>query len=465
MTAPAPSLRRATFEGGIALLTRQLISVSLKFVGVLLIGRVLGPSAYGAYVAAFGIYGYATLIGQFGISVYLIRHADPLPERLYANAYGLLAVISLLLILVLAVALPVLTAWVNIPGFAPIMLVLALALPAQLLAIPAMARLERALDFKTAAGIEVAAQLGFYAVAIPAIALGWGAISLAVAWLTQQILLCLAAHVVTRTRPVFALDRHTLRDILGYAAAFSFANWIWQLRVLVNPLLVAPALGAQAVGILGLTIGLLEMLSVIKSIAWRLSIAVLGRVQQDHARLRRAVTEGMELQALAIGSILLGFGWLGDWLVPTVFGPSWTGVMTIYPFLALAYFTNALFNLHTSTLTLLRRNTDLAWFHALHIVLFAGAASLLIPLLGLPGYGWAELIALASYPLLHVLLARAIGSPNYACAAVWWLGVSLGLFWRELGWWAIAAPFLALAVPPSPARLRHYAMKLARPRP
>lgn len=461
MSVPAPSLRRATIEGGVALLTRQLISIGLKFIGVLLIARVLGPSAYGAYVAAFAIYGYATLIGQFGISVYLIRHAEPLPERLYANAYGLLAAICLLLVLAIAAALPILTAWVNIPGFAPIMLLLALALPAQLLAIPAMARLERALDFKTAAGIEVAAQLGFYAVAIPAIALGVGPIALAFAWLTQQILLCLAAHLVTRTRPTFALDRQTLRDIFGYAAAFSFANWIWQLRLLVNPLLVAPTFGAQAVGILGLTIGLLEMLSVIKSIAWRLSIAVLGRVQQDHARLRRAITEGMELQALAIAAILLGFGWVGDWLVPTVFGPHWDGVMAIYPFLALAYFTNALFNLHASTLTLLRRNTDLAWFHTLHIVLFAGAASLLIPLLGLPGYGWAELIALASYPLLHALLTRAIGSPNYACAALWWLGVTAGLFWRDLGWWAIAAPFVALAIPPSPMRLRHYATKLA----
>lgn len=443
-----------------ALLTRRVISIGLKFIGVLLITRVLGPSAYGAYVAAFGIYGYATLVGQFGISVYLIRHAEPLPDRLFANAYALLAALSLLLVLALLAALPILTAWVNIPGFAPIMLVLALALPAQLLAIPAMARLERALNFKTAASIEVAAQLGFYAVAIPAIAAGAGPIALAAAWLTQQILLCAAAHIVTRSCLSFAFDRKLLREMFGYAAAFSFANWIWQLRLLVPPLIVAPTLGAQAVGILGLTIGLLEMLSVLKSIAWRLSIAVLGRLQHDHARLRHAITEGMELQALAIGAILLGFGWLGDWLVPTVFGPHWAGVMAIYPFIALAYFTNALFNLHASTLTLLRRNSDLAWFHTLHIALFAGAAVLLVPTLGLCGYGWAELIALASYPLLHLLLTRAIGSPDYRRTAIWWLGVAVGLFWRELGWWALAAPFLALALPPSPARIRHYAITL-----
>lgn len=456
----APSLRRATFEGGIALLTRQLISIALKLCGVLMIARVLGPESYGAYIAAFGIYGYASLIGQFGISVYLIRHAEPLPASHYANSYTVLAIIGLVLTLVVLAALPALSAWINIAGFAPVMVVLALALPAQLTAIPAIARLERALNFKTVAHVEVFAQLGFYAVAIPAIASGSGQIALAFAWLTQQILLCLAAHIVTRTHPVFAIDRKILRNILRYAVPYSLANWIWQIRLLVPPLIVAPALGAQAVGILGLTIGLIEMLSVVKSIVWRLSIAVLGRLQQDAARLRRAITDGMELQALALGAILLGFGWLGDWVVPVIFGSRWAAVMAIYPFIALAYFVNALFNLHASTLTLLGRNSDLARFHALHIILFAGASAVLVPQLGLKGYGWAELVALGSYPVLHVQLTHAVGTPDYRATTLWALGVAVGLFWRDLGWWAIAVPFLTLAVPPSPARLRHHAFNL-----
>jgi PST family polysaccharide transporter len=135
--------------------------------------------------------------------------------------------------------------------------------------------------------------------------------------------------------------------------------------------------------------------------------------------------------------------------------------MEIYPFIALAYFTNALFSLHTATLTLLRHNRDLALFHACHILLFAGSALALVPMLGLRGYGWAEMVALAGYLLLHSLLARAIGSPSYRCAALWWFGVAIGLFWRDLGWWAIAAPFLALLVPPSPLRLRQFHTRLS----
>jgi PST family polysaccharide transporter len=54
---------------------------------------------------------------------------------------------------------------------------------------------------------------------------------------------------------------------------------------------------------------------------------------------------------------------------------------------------------------------------------------------------------------MHLFLARAIGSPDYRVAAIWWCGAAIGLFWR-FGHWAIVAPFAALALPVSLRKLR-----------
>jgi O-antigen/teichoic acid export membrane protein len=145
--------------------------------------------------------------------------------------------------------------------------------------------------------------------------------------------------------------------------------------------------------------------------------------------------------------------------VPRLFGEKWAPIMEIYPFIAVGYFTNSLFNMHSAVLSLLRRNIDVAIFNFLNVGLFALTAYLLVAKFGITGYGAGEIVALASYVVLNFLTARRIGMPVYSPTAVWWIGVVIGLFWQQIGIWAIAAPFIALILPPSPSRLLYYAKR------
>ena len=458
-TPPEPNFRTAIMQGGTLLFGRQMVSIVLKFIGVLLISRVLGPDRYGSYVAAFGIYQYALSLGQVGLGVCLLRHQGELSRDDYGTSYTILAVMAAILIAGIEAASGLLASFVNVDGFDTVLRVLVLAVPLQVLSIPGTVRLERALDFRSAVTVDIASQLVYYAVAVPLVLGGSGAVALALAWVAQQAACFVLAHTLSKAWPVFRFRIEIARHLLGYSVAFSAQNWIWQARSLVNPLIVGPALGGTAVGLVGMTVGILEMLSILKTIAWRLSVAVLRHVVDDRPRLLRAITQGMELQTLAIGTILLGFAWFGEWIIPLVFGPRWLPVLSVYPYVALSYLTMAPFNMHTATISMLNRNWRLASFHALHVAIFAGVAALAVPVIGIRGYGLGEIAALPAYLLLHVLLARTVGSPNYGLTALWWAGVATGLFWRDLGWWAVAVPFATLSVPAS----RRYIRELAEP--
>jgi O-antigen/teichoic acid export membrane protein len=421
----------------------------------MLITRVLGPAKYGAYVSAVNIYQYAATIGYAGVGIYLLRHEGDLPEQSYGTAYSILMMTGLPLLASIEMGVGVLANWMGVAGFEPVMRIIVLGLPFQLLAMPASVRLERRLDYRSVAMVEIVGQIAFYVLAVPLVMLKFGPSALAVSWVAQQVVTCLSAHAATKILPRFSFDGGTARGFVHYAAEYSVANWIWQARMLVNPLIVGPALGARAVGLVGMTVGLLEMLSIIKTIAWRLSVAILTKFRSDVEKLRTAVTEGMELNVLAVGTILLAFGWTGRFIVPRLFGPQWSSVMDIYPYIALSYLTQAAFNIHSATLSVVNRNRGLALYHTISVTIFGLVAYFAVARFGILGYGYADVATIPAYVAIHIVLARAIGSPNYRLAAVWWCGAAIGLFW-QFQWWLIAIPFLALATPISTSKLRRY---------
>jgi len=449
-------LRGKVFQGGALMMGRQLVTMCLSLVGLLMITRIIGPAAYGPYVAAIGIYQYAQNLGQAGIGVYLVRAAGEVDEQAYRVATTLLLVSALMLVALLESGLGVITAWVPLPGLAPLLSVLLLSLVPQTLTVAASARLERALDFRRVAMIEVGGQLLYYVVALPLVALGYSVWSLVAGWTLQQLFMCIAFHAAAAYRPRLAWDVAIVRRMLGFMVSYAAADWSWQLRGLVNPLIVGHFLPAEAVGQVGLGIRLLELLSFTKTIAWRLSVAALAKVQHEPHKLLEATTDGMRLQTLALGPVLIGFSWFGGYALSLVFGARWEPVMVVYPFLALSYLTNAQFNFHSSVLYVLHRNWAVSWFHIVHIMLFTAVAWICVGRWGIVGYGYGEMVALLGYAVIHRSVRMAIGSPEYGISALWWLSLAIGLFWRELGPWAIAAPVIGLLCPPSLRQLKLY---------
>ena len=456
-----PGLREKIVLGGTMMMGRQLATTGLSLIGLLVITRSIGPAAYGSFAAAFGIYVCAQNLGQAGIGVYLVRAAGEVEERTWHVGSTVLLTAAVVLVLLLECSLGLIEVWCPLPDLGPLLSVLLLSLLPQIPAIAAGARLERALDFRRVAMIETAGQAANFLIALPMVWLGHGVWSLVAGWCMQQVFTCIALHAAASYRPRLAWDGAIVRGMLRYTLGFTAADWTWQLRGLINPLIVGHFLPPEAVGQIGLAIRLMDLLTFSKTIAWRLSVAALARVQTRPRRLIAAMTDGMRLQTLALGPVLIGFSWFGGYALSVLFGARWHAVMIVYPFLAISYLTNAQFNLHASVLYVLRKNRDVSLFHIVHVALFGGAAWICVGRWGIAGYGYGEMVALLSYAVIHLRVKQAVGAPNYGLSALWWLSLAIGLFWRDLGTWAIAAPIPGLLCPPSLRQLKTYYRMLA----
>lgn len=457
-SSPSPTLRTLIFRGGAYLAIRQALGVLIGVAGPIFLLREIGPNNYGLYAAALSILTYIQLLSQWGVEVYLMRHpeSEDCPE-VYHSAFTLLIGLSILGTLAGLCSLPYLNHWMRLRGFVSPAWVMLLTLPFLTLRQVPLAMLERKLDYKHIAIVELCGQICFYLFALPLAFRDRSVWAPVAGWYAQQFLLMALFFVLARYRPALHFDLQMARRILSYGLGYSSAVWVWQIRTLINPLVVGRYVGSDAVGFVALAIRVVETLSFARSAAWRISIAALARLQEDTQRLLRAIGEGMRLQTLAIGPPLVLFAVAGPTILAHLFGRRWAPAMVVYPFIALSSLSNAAFTLQASTLYVIRKNWAVAAFGLVHLGLFGGSALLLVPHLGMIGYGWAEVVALPSYFLLHRAVAKRIGKPDYLIVAVWWLAFGIAMFEPFAGWPLLTGLLLILVWPRSIRQIWGYA--------
>jgi len=310
---------------------------------------------------------------HLGLDVYLLRKAEAPDEKEFHQAFTLLLCISAAFLGGLCILSPVIASFVRISGVARLLMFLAVGIPFNLLALPAVIKLDRDLNFKQVAINELISQGSMYVVSVPLAFAGYGAWAPASGFLTQQVLLAALSYRSAGYRPSLHWDTHLIQKMLSYGLSYSTSIWVWQLRSLVNPLIVSRLAGVEAVGYVAVSIRFVEVLAFAKAATWRIAMATLAKMGGDRIRLRNSITEGMRLQAMAVGLPIGMFALSGPFLVSLGLGHNWVPALAVFPFIALSYLTNAMFNLHCSVLYLLEKNYQVTVFSTVHIILFAVA--------------------------------------------------------------------------------------------
>lgn len=412
------------------MVTRQAVSMVVGLGGMIALTRSIGPGNYGQFISFLAMATLAQGVGSFGINVALLR--DPASDDRVPYHAALLALTLAGLVATAVIALVVRTHGLpfSLPSGTHWVLV---ALPLSLATLVPLAKLERNLKFGSVAICELGSQLVYYAVALPYARGVNPQVAPFLGWAAQQLFVAIAAFLLAGSLGGNRLSAQQFRPLLSYGASFSVAHWIWQARVLVNPWIVGSTLGYEAVGITGLAIRITEQLCFARSVAWRISIAALGKIQASPEKMRKAMADAYILQALAVTPPLLAFSLVGGAFIRYGVGENWLSSADLFPFLGLAYAINAVFSLESSALYSLGANAAVARFHAAHVVLFSAATAVLTVQIGVLGIGVAELVAFAAYPLLHSSLTKRIGRVSPLPGVLFAGATGSALFWPAVG--------------------------------
>src|SRR5580704_12886656 len=421
-----------TARGAVYLAARYGLGVIVGVGNMLVMTWWIGPHAYGLFVTAVGIVAFLSVVARGVIDTYLVRCEAP-DARTYGTATSLILGASLGLGLAAAAATPLFIRWYGNREFVPPYLALLMAIPVSALTGIPMAKLERGLEFRRIAGIELAGQsLGLSVAATLAwLHAGvWAPVMGQVAW---QVFMLIAAGLCAAIPFRLGFEMQHARPMLSYGVGLTASLRTWQLRTLVNPLIVGRYGGPEAVAYIALAIRIAEALGTFRLAAARMAIAALARLQDRREAFRQALEQALFLQVVTLGPLLCAFALLGPYIVRHVMGARWTPSLQIYPFAAVGVLVNSVYNLQASALFVVGKQWVVMRSYVVHVFLLAAATLFLLPRLGLIGYGWAELFACTAYCLIHTGVAATVPI-SYQRLRPWIAGFVASLFLVPAGY-------------------------------
>lgn len=418
------SLRGAALHGGAYLVVREGAGIFIRLLGVVVVTRTIGAHDYGIYAGAVAFVMVLTSVAQMGMEVYLIRQPEEPSDQLYARVFTFLLVLS-----ILATGVALGGAWC-VGRVAPqtvkylhVFEVLALSVPLNVLWAPAQAKIERAFGYRRMAWLELFGDLVLYGVAVPLALDGAGPWSLVVGFICWQASLLVGSFTLAGLVPRLSWSWSSSRDFLHHGLSYSASGWVDSLAGLANPIIVGRYFGPTGVGYVALAMRLVDTLAFAQRATWRLGLVALSRLHREPARLRRAIEEGMALQMLVTAAPLIGFALCAHWLVPVVFGSGWSASIAVFSVLALSRLLNSASLLEMALLFARAENATVA-------ITAAGAAALLfvwgfllVPHLGLWGYGLAQLLTVPAWLWVHHRGRRIV---RYSYRPLWPWAIGLG---------------------------------------
>lgn len=400
------SFRTQVLHAGASLGLREAGGIAIRIGGVVALTRLLGPNQFGVYAGAVAVVAYLSTLAQFGTEVYLIREEEEPSRAVYSQVFTFLVATSVLVSVLALLGSFLVEALIADGKYIDVFRVLLISIPINVLWVPAVARIERAFRYRAIALVEVGGDALLYGVSVLAVILGAGVWGPVIGYMTWQTWLLGASYVLAPQRVRLHLPRERLAELVS--AGRRISAWIWATRAveLVNPLVVGGFLGSASVAYVSFAARLADTLTFVTRATFRLALAAFGRVQTELPRLRRGLEEGMGLQVLVCGPLLAGFALVAAWLVPRVFGERWEPMLDVFPFVALFYLAEAAFALHGSVLMVRGMERLATQTMVVRLVVLAGVAAALVPLIGTVGYGLAAVASLVAYAFSDAAVRR-----------------------------------------------------------
>jgi O-antigen/teichoic acid export membrane protein len=301
--------------GGRALLVLAFGVVANVLLARLLVPRDFGLVALGTVVLVFG--GYLT---EGGLGAALIRGAQPPTRRQLAAVNGLQFAATL------AVAALVAAAAVPFGTDGLVVATMVASLPIAILKAPSIVALDRRLEYRVIATVDIVEALVFYGWALATVALGMGVWGMATGAVVRALV---GTALMARLGPVGLVrprwDWPAVRPMVSFGAKVQAATAVAMLRDQGLNVAVAAVAGVATLGVWNLAWRVLQVPGTLFAVVQRVSYPALARLVSAGEDPRAALEQGSAVVAVAGALVLVGLTGFAPAL-PAVLGPGWDDV-------------------------------------------------------------------------------------------------------------------------------------------
>lgn len=312
----------------------------IQFVFGIMITRILLPADYGlvGMILIFMAIGQTLVDSGFGSA--LIWKEKPTPTD-YSTVFYFNISISFILYLFFFLLAPVIAKFYHEPQLVNLIRIICLNFIILSFSLIQQVVLQKKVDFKLLAFINVAGSLIAGIIALYLAFKGFGAWAIVIQILAKSFLTSLLLWVFNKWRPLFAFDFASLKELFGYGSKLTAASLIYTIFQYLYFNVIGKLFPVASLGFYTRAVQLQEFpVKTIGSIFNRVVFPIFSTIQNDNERLKNAVRKTLKTMVFFTFPILFGLIAISDQLIEVVLTEKWlpaSGYFKLFCLMGLFY--------------------------------------------------------------------------------------------------------------------------------
>jgi len=308
----------------------QGVNQGFTFIISIVLARILGPQVYGLIGMIMVFTGFATVFGDFGLGAAIIQRKD-LEARHLNSAFWINVAMGATLTLVMAALAPVVSWFYNETALLALTMVIALKYIIDSLCVVQLALLNREMNFRKLAKIQIGSNVISGFVGLGMALYGMGPWSLVAQTLGASVMTLAWSWGLGNWRPRVSFEKRACKELFGFSAyvlGFDIVNY-WA-RTL-DQLLIGRFVGAAALGIYSRAYHLMLMpLTQVSRVVGRVMFPALSAIQDDKARVKSVYLKSISVISLITFPMMTGLFAVSDHFILALLGNEWAEAIPVF---------------------------------------------------------------------------------------------------------------------------------------
>lgn len=312
----------------------RVVLIVLQVIVTAVLARLLSPQDFGLLGMATVFTGFLQLFNDVGFGKALIQF-DGVDHILIESCLWANLGVGIGLTLLAIFLSPVIGWFYHSPEVAPLLIALGFNFPIVGLGIVQLALLERQLDYRKVATIELGSTILAAVLVVGAAWAGLGVWSLVIQIVGQSLTQTVLAWHVIGFVPDFVFSWSRLRGVIGFSSNLTAFNVVNYFARNADYLLIGRFLGGEALGLYTMAYNLMLFPSLaITRVFGRVLFPVLSRAREDMPRFRRIYLQACLGTALVTFPMMVGLFGVSQEFVSAGLGLKWTPIIPVVRLLA-----------------------------------------------------------------------------------------------------------------------------------
>jgi O-antigen/teichoic acid export membrane protein len=326
-------LKKKSLTGIGSLLGRQFLVYGIMFVGNIILARILLPRTFGIYAIVTFVVQFFSTFSDVGIGAALIQKKEELTNEELSTLFWLQQLLTLAVVVAAYITAPL--ALRVYPSLPPVTVWLIRGMAITFLfssfkTVPAIL-MERVLDFRRIAVVDIAETLVFQAAAIAFALANFDVWSFIIAALLRGVLGAGLIYMISPWRPSFRYRLASVHGLIRFGLPYQGNTILSFIKDAITPLFVGAYAGASAVGYINWARNLAFAPLFLSQSFGRVAFPSFSRLQHERILLKGTIERSIRMMTFVIFPITAIMFALAPEIIRIVFTQKWMpGILAFY---------------------------------------------------------------------------------------------------------------------------------------